>query len=191
MIMRAGDEQAAIIGAQIERGIEGAAMLARIGGGKCPLVRQGRGRIAPCPLRRSRTGRSTDGRLVQRREPGRGPIGIGHRSLLSCAVAELAKPAAPGRTLSLRVADDGSARGAGAQWRDDTGQRCRMRLQSQSALSMQCPRRTLHRPAPYRRALPGPLLGNSSTVEQRTLTPSILVRLQVPQPKILSMITRT
>ena len=32
------------------------------------------------------------------------------------------------------------------------------------------------------------LLGNSSTVEQRTLTPSILVRIQVPQPK-LSKIT--
>src|SRR5690606_4209095 len=29
---------------------------------------------------------------------------------------------------------------------------------------------------------PFPALGNSSTVEQRTLTPSILVRIQVPQP---------
>lgn len=41
-------------------------------------------------------------------------------------------------------------------------------------------------PAPtgsaHRAAKPLPLLGNSSTVEQRTLTPSILVRIQVPQP---------
>ena len=28
------------------------------------------------------------------------------------------------------------------------------------------------------------LLGNSSMVEQRTLTPSILVRIQVPQPNL-------
>ena len=30
------------------------------------------------------------------------------------------------------------------------------------------------------------LLGNSSMVEQRTLTPSILVRIQVPQPILFS-----
>ena len=55
-------------------------------------------------------------------------------------------------------------------------------MQYQPALSMQSPRRTPHRLPPYRRAMPDPLLGNSSTVEQRTLTPSILVRIQVPQP---------
>ena len=32
-----------------------------------------------------------------------------------------------------------------------------------------------------------PPVGDSSTVEQRTLTPSILVRIQVPQPQNLSI----
>ena len=33
-------------------------------------------------------------------------------------------------------------------------------------------------------------VGDSSTVEQRTLTPSILVRIQVPQPQILPISPR-
>lgn len=37
-------------------------------------------------------------------------------------------------------------------------------------------------PLPAPRPASTPMLGNSSTVEQRTLTPSILVRIQVPQP---------
>ena len=36
---------------------------------------------------------------------------------------------------------------------------------------------------PSPRQLVNSLLGNSSMVELRTLTPSILVRIQVPQPK--------
>lgn len=45
-------------------------------------------------------------------------------------------------------------------------------------------RRLLFISPPHRRVAQrcGPLLGNSSTVERRTLTPLILVRIQVPQP---------
>ena len=48
-------------------------------------------------------------------------------------------------------------------------------------------RRLLFISPPHRRVahLRDPLLGNSSTVERRTLTPLILVRIQVPQPKTL------
>jgi hypothetical protein len=37
--------------------------------------------------------------------------------------------------------------------------------------------------SPFHQTATPPLLGNSSTVERRTLTPLILVRIQVPQPK--------
>lgn len=44
----------------------------------------------------------------------------------------------------------------------------------------------VYKPASQAPAKPvSPLLGNSSTVERRTLTPLILVRIQVPQPILL------
>ena len=88
VIVRTGYQQATIIGAKIECRIKGPAVLAsRTAGGRCPLVRMGCGPIGPCPPQLVRTSRSTECRFVRRQRYGCGPIGIGHMSLLMCAVA--------------------------------------------------------------------------------------------------------
>jgi hypothetical protein len=46
------------------------------------------------------------------------------------------------------------------------------------------PRFAIDAPRPRAKTQPWRPLGDSSTVELRTLTPSILVRIQVPQPTI-------
>ena len=168
VLVRPGDQQAAVVGAEVERRIERPARPARRRLGPRGSASPRAAAAAARSIRLRLSTRLRDGALRRR---GGGPIGIGHSLDLRPARSPGIAPA-PAAVCSVSRARLRAPPGE----RNARG-RCALAIAGMP-VAMRGPRRLRAR---RRRPLPRPL-GNSSTVELRTLTPSILVRIQVPQP---------